>query len=137
MQMQKPLLVALIALWPTTALAHTGGGELSGFSHPFAGLDHVLAMVAVGVFSVVLGGRAIWIVPLTFVAAMIGGYLIGLAGLNLPFVELGIGLSTVVIGFAAALGRPFPVVGAMALSVYSRFFMATRTVSRCRKARTA
>ena len=113
--MQKLWFVALVALWPTTALAHSGDGALSGFFHPLAGLDHVLAMVAVGVWAIVLGGRAIWLVPLTFVCAMVVGFLIGVAGLDLPFVELGIGLSTVVIGFAAALGRPAPVAGAMGL----------------------
>jgi urease accessory protein len=113
--MSKLILTTVLVLFPTAALAHTGHTELSGFLHPFAGLDHVLAMVAVGVFAAVLGGSAIWVVPLTFVAAMVGGFLIGLSGVNLPFVELGIGLSTVVIGLAAALGRPLPIAGAMAL----------------------
>ncbi len=84
--------------------------------HPVGGLDHILAMVAVGVFAFVLGGRALLLVPLSFVGMMVVGFLLGAGGVNLPFVELGIALSSVVIGAAAALGRPMPVWGAMALT---------------------
>ena len=109
----------LVALQSTTALAHTGIGDTSGvlhgFMHPIGGLDHVLAMVAVGVFAFVLGGRALFLVPLSFVGMMGAGFLLGIQGIEVPFVELGIALSSVVIGGAAALGRPMPVVAAMGL----------------------
>jgi urease accessory protein len=72
-------------------------------------------MVAVGVFAVVLGGRALWLVPLSFVMMMAVGFLLGVGGVDVPFVELGIGLSSVVIGAVAAVGRPMPVWGAMGL----------------------
>lgn len=112
------LALSLIAL-PTAAFAHTGAGDtagfLHGFAHPVGGLDHVLAMVAVGVFAVVLGGRAVWLVPLSFVGMMAVGFLLGIGQVDVPFVELGIALSSVVIGGVAALGRPMPVVAAMAL----------------------
>jgi urease accessory protein len=115
----RALLTLILILLPTAALAHPGhGAEIglaAGFLHPMSGLDHVLAMVAVGVFAFVLGGRALWLVPLSFVAMMAGGFLIGIGGLDLPFVELGIALSSVVIGAAAALGRPMSTAGAMAL----------------------
>jgi urease accessory protein len=117
--MLRVLLAILLAVLPTAALAHAGGAEahgfVHGFAHPVGGLDHVLAMLAVGVFAFVLGGRALWLVPLSFVGMMAAGFLLGLAGLELPFVELGIALSVVVIGAAAASGKPMPVVGAMAL----------------------
>ena len=115
----KLALAALLALAPTAALAHTGAGIehdlMHGFLHPFGGLDHVLAMVAVGVFAFVLGGRALYLVPLAFVGMMAAGFLLGVAQIDVPFVELGIALSSVVIGGVAALGRPMPVVAASAL----------------------
>ncbi|HTM77390.1 MAG TPA: HupE/UreJ family protein [Devosia sp.] len=113
-----PIIVAAL-LFPTAAFAHPdighAAGLLHGFEHPLGGIDHVLAMVAVGIFAVVLGGRALWLVPLSFVGMMVVGFLLGAEGVNLPFVELGIALSSVVIGAAAALGRPMPVIGAMTL----------------------
>ena len=115
----RALFALMLILLPTAAFAHTGhehvAGMLSGFMHPIGGLDHVLAMVAVGVFAYVLGGRALWLVPLSFVAMMAVGLGLGVAQIEVPFVELGIALSSVVIGGAAALGRPMPVVAASAL----------------------
>jgi len=117
--MRLLLALALLILTPSFAFAHTGlgheAGFVHGFDHPIGGLDHVLAMVAVGVFAFVLGGRALWLVPLSFVAMMIVGFAIGIAQVDLPFVELGIALSSVVIGAAAAWGSPMPVAAAMAL----------------------
>lgn len=115
----KLALAAALALVPSLAFAHTGVSvehDLAhGFMHPISGLDHILAMVAVGVFAYVLGGRALYMVPLAFVTMMIVGFFFGLGGLNLPFVELGIALSSVVIGGAAALGKPIKTIVAAAL----------------------
>lgn len=115
----RAILAFLLILLPTAALAHTGHGDTSGFihgfMHPVGGLDHVLAMVAVGVFAFVLGGRALWLVPLSFVAMMAVGFLLGVGQVEVPFVELGIALSSVVIGGVAALGKPVPVAAASAL----------------------
>lgn len=117
--MRLLLALAILALSPTIAFAHTGighpAGFFHGFEHPIGGMDHVLAMVAVGVFAFVLGGRALWQVPLSFVGMMIAGFALGVAQIEVPFVELGIALSSVVIGAAAALGRPMPVALAMGL----------------------
>ena len=117
--MRLLLALAILALSPTLALAHTGAGDhagiIHGFMHPVGGLDHVLAMVAVGVFAFVLGGRALWLVPLSFVGMMVAGFALGIAQVEVPFVELGIALSSVVIGAAAAMGRPMPVALAMGL----------------------
>ena len=118
MRVRALLALALIAL-PTAAFAHAGHGDtaglLSGFMHPVGGIDHVLAMVAVGVFAFVLGGRALFLVPLSFVAMMLAGFALGTSGISLPFVELGIALSSIVIGAAAAWGKPMPVAAAMSL----------------------
>jgi urease accessory protein len=107
------------ALLPTAALAHTGVGDTGGFAHgfwhPVGGLDHVLAMVAVGAFAACLGGRALWIVPAAFVAMMAVGGFIGMEGIQLPFVETGIALSVVVLGLAVALRWKLPVAAASAL----------------------
>src|ERR1051325_10349548 len=85
------LALALVAL-PTAAFAHTGAGDahgfVHGFTHPVGGLDHVLAMVAVGVFAFVLGGRALWAVPMSFVGMMIVGFVLGIAQVQVPSVEL-------------------------------------------------
>ena len=117
--MRLLLALAILVLSPGLAFAHTGiahGAALfHGFSHPLGGLDHVLAMVAVGVLAFVLGSRALWLVPLSFLAAMVAGFALGTAQVQLPFVELAIALSSVAIGGAAALGRPMPVGAAMAL----------------------
>jgi urease accessory protein len=119
MTMRFLLALAILALSPTLAFAHAGAdhavGFIHGFAHPIGGLDHVLAMVAVGVFAYVLGGRSLWLVPLSFVAMMEVGFALGLAQFKLPFVELGIALSSIAIGAAAAMGRPMPVALAMSL----------------------
>lgn len=117
--MRLIIALAILVLSPSLAFAHTGIGHTAGFfhgfEHPIGGLDHILAMVAVGVFAYVLGGRALWLVPLSFVGMMIVGFILGAAQIDMPFVELGIALSSVVIGAAAAWGRPMPVAAAMAL----------------------
>lgn len=104
------LLVALFAA--DAAYAHVGHGTAfslsAGFAHPLNGLDHLLAMFAVGLLAAQLGGRAVWLVPAAFMAAMTGGALSGFAGVSLPGVELGISISIVAIALpvAFALGMP-------------------------------
>lgn len=113
-----PLLALGLATLPSAAFAHTGVGThdlAHGFMHPMGGLDHVLAMVAVGVFAFVLGGRALWAVPLSFVGMMAVGFVLGANGVTLPYAELAIALSSVVIGGVSAMGRKMPVIAAMAL----------------------
>jgi urease accessory protein len=108
-----------LALAPGMALAHVGHGStngfVSGFLHPIGGLDHILAMTAVGLFAWTLGGRALWAVPLAFVAAMALGGALGMAGLGLPLVEIGITLSIVVIGALVAFRLKLPTVLAMTI----------------------
>lgn len=113
------LLAAALAMAPAAALAHAGVGATAGFAHgfghPISGLDHILAMVAVGLFAAQLGGRAWWAVPATFVAVLALGGILGVAGVPLPFVELAIALSVVTFGLVIVVGRPWPVGLAMAL----------------------
>ena len=112
-------LAAVASLIPTLAFAHTGIGPTVGFSHgflhPIMGLDHVLAMVMVGMFAAQLGGRALWLVPCAFVGVMALGGALGVAGFPLPYVEIGIALSVVVLGALVAFGVRLPTAIAMAV----------------------
>lgn len=100
-------LAAALSAAATSAEAHTGIGSTSafsaGFSHPFGGLDHLLAMVAVGLWAGIRGGPALWLWPVGFVGAMAVGGALGMAGLPMPFVEQGIVGSVIVLGLASAL----------------------------------
>lgn len=100
-------LAAILALSPSLAFAHVGVGDTHGFSygfmHPIGGIDHVLAMVAVGIFAATLGGRALWAVPASFVVLMALGGALGMMGVSIPFVEIGIAASVIVLGSAVAL----------------------------------
>jgi urease accessory protein len=95
------LTMALLAV-PAIAGAHEETGQaaglLSGFLHPISGFDHVVAMVAVGLWGAVLGAPAIWALPVAFPLVMALGGLLGLLGLPLPAVEVGIALSAIVLG---------------------------------------
>jgi urease accessory protein len=110
---------ATAILTPAIAFAHTGVGDTSGFvhgfGHPISGLDHILAMVMVGIFAWQLGGRALWLVPTTFVLIMAVGGALGIAGIGVPFVEIGIALSVVVLSGIVAFNVKAPVAAAMGL----------------------
>jgi len=88
------------------AWAHAEGGAaagfLSGFVHPLSGWDHVVAMIAVGLWGAQLGRPALWILPITFPVVMALGGLLALLGLPLPSVEIGIAASAIVLGIAVA-----------------------------------
>lgn len=92
----------LSLLFPVAALAHTGGGItgglMSGFMHPLAGLDHVSAMVAVGILGAFLGRPAIWVLPIVFPLVMAFGGVLGLVGVPIPYIEIGIAASSLVLG---------------------------------------
>lgn len=100
-------LIALGSTIATPAFAHVGagahGGFVAGFMHPIGGLDHVLAMVAVGFFAAQLGGRAVWLVPTAFVTMMVMGGVLGFSGVEIPYVEIGIAASVLVLGVLIAL----------------------------------
>jgi len=117
--MRRLILIVAVLFASTAAQAHVGIGDTSGFvhgfMHPLSGIDHILAMVAVGLFAAHLGGRALYLVPLSFVGMMVVGGALGMAGLHLPYVEVGIGLSVVVLGIAVAFGLNMPTAVAMIL----------------------
>lgn len=101
-------LLVLTAVWPLIAWGHVesgqAGGFLSGLSHPVSGLDHVIAMVAVGLWGAQLGMPALWVLPVAFPMMMAFGGMLGLIGIPLPGVEIGIAVSAVVLG-ALVLGQ--------------------------------
>jgi urease accessory protein len=112
-------LATLLSLASAPAFAHAGAGTASdfthGFMHPLGGLDHVLAMVTVGLFAALLGARALWAVPMSFVGMMVVGGTLGFLGVAVPAVEIGILASIIVLGTMVALGKPLPVLAAMGL----------------------
>lgn len=110
------LVAALLA--PTAALAHPGHGAgsfLAGLSHPVSGADHMLAMIAVGLWAAQAGGRAIWAMPTTFVGSMVAGGAIGAAGLPFPAVEPMILTSILLLGAVVALAARIPLTRALPL----------------------
>ncbi|MGO4834409.1 HupE/UreJ family protein [Rhizobiaceae sp. 2RAB30] len=98
------------------------GSLLAGISHPLFGTDHILAMVAVGLWAALLGGRALWLVPAAFVGAMAVGFAAALSDAPLPFVEPVILASVVVIGLLAAMAFTVPAWAGMALVGFFAFF---------------
>lgn len=109
---------------PTFAHSETGqaSGFLTGFAHPFSGLYHILAMVAVGLWGAQLGAPAIWILPLTFPLVMAFGGFLGLVGVGIPGVELGIAASAVLLGAAVMTERRIPLFAAAALVGFFAIF---------------
>ncbi len=113
-----PLLTGL--LLPTMSYAHAeghGGGFMGGLSHPIFGLDHFLAMISVGILSSQMGGRARWIVPSTFLVAMLVGGILGMQDMEMQWlpVEPGIAFSLFALGVAVAASRKLPLTFAMCL----------------------
>jgi urease accessory protein len=100
----RAALAVAATLWPSLGFAHTeqgrAAGLVAGLHHPVSGLDHVLAMVAVGLWGAQLGAPAVWMLPVTFPMVMALGGMLGLIGVPLPGVEVGIALSGVLLGLA-------------------------------------
>lgn len=120
MSIKRFLLAPPIVLMTVPALAHTGLSETSGFSegflHPLSGFDHLLTMVTVGLFAVLLGRRALWSLPASFVMMLLAGSIIGLAGIDIPFAEAGIIASIIVLGAIVAFDKPHSLPTAMGLT---------------------
>ena len=105
-------------------LAHAGPPHvhsmMAGFAHPFTGLDHLLAMLAVGLWAGLNGGRALWAWPAAFVALMLAGAGLGVAQIAVPHVEVGILASVVVLGLAVAAALRAPaVLGALVIGAFA------------------
>ena len=114
----------LLATLP--ALAHVQEGQAAGFltglAHPVSGLDHVLAMVAVGLWGAQLGVPAIWLLPVTFPLVMAFGGFLGLVGIPLPGVETGVALSALALGLAVATSwRPPLAIAALMVAAFAVF----------------
>jgi urease accessory protein len=115
---------AVVFAGSETALAHTGMEHAvsfaAGFQHPWTGLDHMLAMVAVGLWAGLNGGRALWVWPAAFVGVMIAGGALGMAGLPLPMVEPGILASVIVLGLLVLAAARLPVaIGALLVAAFA------------------
>ena len=120
------LLAALTLSLHSPALAHvesgTATGLVSGFSHPITGLDHLVAMVAVGLWGAQLGSPAIWLLPITFPLVMAFGGVLGLAKVGLPFTEQAVALSAVVLGTLILLRvRPPLWIAALVVAFFAIF----------------
>ena len=118
-------LLAYVAILPV-AEAHTfgsqGAGLIAGLTHPFVGLDHLLAMIAVGIWAGQLGGRAVWLIPLTFVSVMAAAATLASFGLLLPLMEPAIACSVLVLGLLIAGSVRLPTsVGGLLVSLFAVF----------------
>ncbi|MFC2969886.1 HupE/UreJ family protein [Acidimangrovimonas pyrenivorans] len=114
-----PLLALALAVTASPALAHIAplahGSVAAGLEHPVTGPDHVLAMVAVGLWAAMAGGRALWALPATFVGAMVAGYGLALAGVALPMVEPMILASVILLGGMLAFAARLPLGASVAM----------------------
>lgn len=122
---RSSLWLLLFSISPA-ALAHVSGGLAGGFYsgllHPVLGLDHVVAMVAVGLWGAFLGSPAIWVLPVVFPLVMTFGGALGIIGIPLPGIETGIALSGIVLGLMVALAvRPPLWVAAALVGLFAIF----------------
>ena len=120
------LVIALLAATTTALHAHDShdgaGGFASGFGHPWSGWDHILAMIAVGLWGAQLGAPAVWLLPVAFPMVMAMGGFLGLIGIPLPGTEVGIGLSALLLGLMVALeARPPLYVATLLVGVFGLF----------------
>ena len=120
------IMLVIGCLWAEPAFAHVGQEEaaslLTGLAHPISGLDHVLAMVAVGLWGAQLGSPAIWLLPVAFPMVMALGGVLGLVGVPIPGVEYGIAASAVLLGAAVMFElRPPPAAAAALVAFFAVF----------------
>ncbi|MBU1331400.1 MAG: HupE/UreJ family protein [Gammaproteobacteria bacterium] len=119
MNLRKSLIALGLMLSPALAFAHPGhdhSGLMAGLAHPVFGLDHLLAMLAVGLWAAQQSGAARWALPLTFVASMLIGGLLGFGGLEIPLMETGIAASVLAFGLLVAVAVRLPMVVALGLT---------------------
>jgi urease accessory protein len=122
----KYVAITAAVVMPSTAWAHPDVGAVSSFlagvSHPFSGLDHLLAMVAVGIWAAQGGGRSVWVMPIAFTGLMLAGGAAGMAGLLLPQVEYGIAASLLVLGLLIASASKLDVLFSAAIVGFFAIF---------------
>ena len=124
--LKRLTLIIGLLLAATPAFAHIsaehGSSLMSGLTHPFTGLDHILAMVSVGLWAALSGGKAKFAVPAAFVAMMLAGFGLAVAGVTLPFIEPGIVASVVGLGLLVAMAVRLPVSASAAIvAVFALF----------------
>jgi len=124
-KLPRTLLLAALCLFAGTASAHPGhpaAGFAGGLAHPLLGLDHLLAMIAIGLWAGQQGGRAVWAVPAAFVGAMTLGGALAWSGFGLPHVETAIALSVLVLGLLIATRRQWSITAGMTLAATFALF---------------
>ena len=113
------VLLSATLMAPSLAHAHVGVSETSefvhGMGHPFGGLDHICAMVAVGLWAAQMGGRSIWAIPVTFIAVMALGGVLGMIGINVPYLETGIVVSVLTLGVLISASVRLPLAASVAI----------------------
>jgi urease accessory protein len=118
--------IVILTWCATEAWAHVAsgqaGGFVSGLSHPISGWDHVLAMVAVGLWGAQLGAPAVWVLPVAFPMMMAVGGMLGLMAVPLPGVEMGIGLSAVILGALIVIEARLSLVAAVLIVAFFALF---------------
>lgn len=119
-------LVVLLVFTPTLAVAHPGHGGTTGFLHglvhPVTGTDHILAMIAVGFLAAQYGGRALWLIPMSFLAAMTVAGAVGIAGIHVQIAEVGIALSVAILGLVIAFQFKPPMAVALTAAGFFALF---------------
>ncbi len=120
------LLAAVGAMFAPAAFAHTfgahGAGFAGGLAHPFLGLDHLLAMLAVGLWAAQLGGANLWRIPMAFVTAMAGGAVFANPSISVSWLETAIAASVLALGLMVAFRLRFPsLLGLLAVSTFALF----------------
>lgn len=116
----------VILIWTSSASAHVERGQAAGFftglQHPWSGFDHILAMIAVGLWGAQLGNPALWVLPLTFPMVMSFGAMMGLLGIPVPGIEVGIAVSAILLGtMVLAEVRPKLVIAAVLVGFFAIF----------------
>jgi len=119
-------IIVVTILWPLYAWPHVGSGEAGGFvtglQHPISGLDHVIAMLAVGLWGAQLGNPALWLLPVVFPMMMAGGGCLGLLRIPLPGVEVGIAVSAIVLGLMVLAEARLKIYLAMVIVAFFAIF---------------
>jgi urease accessory protein len=120
------VMTAAVVLAAQVAQAHPGHGAgvglSAGLAHPFSGIDHIMAMLAVGMLATQIGGKMLWGLPTTFVALMVGGGLLNVAGIPVPWVEQGLMASVLVLGLMVAAAGRFPTTASLSLVGFFAIF---------------
>lgn len=126
MKHSRPLSLIALCLFAGTASAHTGDHAASGFAdglaHPFMGLDHLLAMIAIGLWAAQQGGRALWAIPAAFVGAMGLGFVLAGSGWLLPNIEPAIAVSVLALGLLVAMRQHASLLAGMAVAAVFALF---------------